>query len=117
MMILMALRLRKVWRRRLERSSPIKKQKIAGQLATFSRCCNPISSAIIVLAPVVRAQWRFIGYAGLSRNFGALVAAGAGYREKDVWSALVEVLTEHSSISKTEIRRETVLRQSQVREA
>ena len=48
-------------------------------------------------------------------NYAALVAAGANYREKDVWSALVEILAEHSSIPKSEIREETVLLQSQVR--
>lgn len=47
-------------------------------------------------------------------NFGALMAAGAGCREKDLWSALIEVLAEHSSIPKTEIRPETALLQSQV---
>ncbi len=50
-------------------------------------------------------------------NFGAFLSAGAGCRERDVWSALIEVLSEHSSLPKTEIREETVLLRSQLRAA
>ncbi len=42
-----------------------------------------------------------------ANNFGRLVIEGARPREPDVWTALVEVLAEHSSLGTTEIGRET----------
>jgi len=48
-------------------------------------------------------------------NFAALTAAGARYRDADVRSALVEVITEHSSLPKSEIQDGTLLLQSQMR--
>jgi hypothetical protein len=48
-------------------------------------------------------------------NIVALTAAGACYREVDVWRAFVEVLTEHSSLPKSEIQEHTLILQSQMR--
>ncbi len=49
-------------------------------------------------------------------NFGQLVTLGAGPRQKDLWAALVEVLTEHSLIKREEINMETLLLQKQLRD-
>jgi hypothetical protein len=48
-------------------------------------------------------------------NFGLLRTEGAGRREKDVWSALLEVLSDHAFLRKSEIARETLLLERQLR--
>lgn len=48
-------------------------------------------------------------------NFGKLLAEGAEPRDRDLWNALVEVLSEDSLLPKSEIRPETLLLQKQVR--
>jgi hypothetical protein len=50
-------------------------------------------------------------------NFGQLSAAGAEARDRDLWNALVEVLSEHSLLPKSEIKPETLLLQKQLRAA
>jgi hypothetical protein len=53
-----------------------------------------------------------IKVAGL--NFGKLRADGAASRDKDLWSAFIEVLSEHSLLPKPEIGPETRLLQKQI---
>jgi len=48
-------------------------------------------------------------------NFGKFAADGARSRKQDVWTALVEVLSQHTSLPKDTIRLDTVLLQSQAR--
>jgi hypothetical protein len=50
-------------------------------------------------------------------NFGKLSQEGAEPRDKDLWNALVEVLSEDTLLPKSEIRRETFLLQKQLRSA
>ena len=50
-------------------------------------------------------------------NFGNLVAEGAEPRDSHLWTALIEVLSEHTLLPKSEIQPETVLLQSQFRSA
>ena len=47
-------------------------------------------------------------------NYGRFVIEGAGSRDNELWTALLEVLSEHSTLPKTEIRMETLLLQSQL---
>ena len=48
-------------------------------------------------------------------NFFALTKAGARYRQADICVAILEILTEHSSLPRSEIRDETLLLHSQMR--
>ena len=50
-------------------------------------------------------------------NFGKLSNEGAELHDKDLWNALVEVLSEDTFLPKQEIRPETVLLQKQLRSA
>jgi hypothetical protein len=50
-------------------------------------------------------------------NFGNLVAEGARHRDEDIWNALIEVLSEYTTLSKADISPETLLLQSQLRAA
>lgn len=50
-------------------------------------------------------------------NFGKLSDEGAGLHDKDLWNALVEVLSEDTLLPKLEIRPETLLLQKQLRSA
>jgi hypothetical protein len=50
-------------------------------------------------------------------NFGKLTIAGAGSRDRDLWSALVEVLSEHTTLPKTEINFDTLILKKQMRAA
>jgi hypothetical protein len=50
-------------------------------------------------------------------NFGKLSNEGAELHDKDLWNALVEVLSEDSLLPKLEIRPETLLLQKQLRSA
>jgi hypothetical protein len=50
-------------------------------------------------------------------NFGHLHAEGAKARDRDLWSALVEVLSEHTLLPKSEIHPETLILQAQLSSA
>jgi hypothetical protein len=50
-------------------------------------------------------------------NFGKLSDEGAELHDRDLWNALVEVLSEDSLLPKLEIRPETLLLQKQIRSA
>ncbi len=50
-------------------------------------------------------------------NFGKLSNEGAELHDKDLWNALVEVLSEDTFLPKLEIRPETLLLQKQLRSA
>jgi hypothetical protein len=50
-------------------------------------------------------------------NFGKLSDEGAEPRDKDLWNALVEVLSEDTLLPKSEIQAETLLLQKQLRSA
>jgi hypothetical protein len=50
-------------------------------------------------------------------NFGKLSNEGAELHDKDLWNALVEVLSEDTFLSKLEIRPDTLLLQKQLRSA
>ena len=46
-------------------------------------------------------------------NFGTLHGQGAKLRDRDIWNALVEVLSEHSVLPKTSIRPEVLISRNQ----
>jgi len=69
-----------------------------------------------------RVRRRAWGLGDLSRkvtglNFGKLSDEGAELHDRDLWNALVEVLSEDSLLPKLEIRPETLLLQKQIRSA
>jgi len=49
-----------------------------------------------------------------ARNFGLLNGANFPVREAELWNALLEVISDHSDIPKSEIRSDTLLLQSQL---
>lgn len=49
-----------------------------------------------------------------ARNFGLLNGANFPVREAELWNALLEVISDHSDIPRSEIRRDTLLLQSQI---
>jgi hypothetical protein len=44
-----------------------------------------------------------------AKNFGTLVSMGASPRDKDIWRAMVEVLSEYSGLPKAEVTPDTLL--------
>lgn len=83
---------------------PLSAAGIGGILMRFDRGEFPNDQTLGDLARKV---------AGL--NFGRLVTLGAGQRDRDLWEAFLEVITEHSPTPKDEIVLETLLLQKQLR--
>lgn len=78
--------------------------------------------ALLVLVDPGKLPADCITLGGLSKkvaglNFGELSSVGAAPREKDLWNALVEVLSEHVVLPKAEIQPETLLLQKELRSA
>lgn len=76
--------------------------------------------AILVLVDPGRLPTDCATLGGLSKkvsglNFGRLSSVGAAPREKDLWNALVDVLSEHVVLPKAEICPETFLLQKELR--
>lgn len=76
-----------------------------------------VSAALLWLDPnVLPADCRTVGQLArkaAALNRGRLIAEGAAARIDSIWDDLVEVLSEHTTLPKTEIRADTWLLQSQ----
>jgi len=73
-----------------------------------------LMAALLVILDPVRLPKRYATLGGLSRqvaalNFRSFTRLSAARRDEEIWAALVELLSEHSSLPLEEIRPETML--------